>query len=111
MPSMRKTLLVAALAAALPLPVLAEDGPGGQLPGDPAKAADPAIPGALDDPGRLSEILRDRNREEALLKSVEQTAEGYRLDAAIARKVFRWVIEETLALEVAYLQRVGREAH
>ena len=42
MPSMRKTLLVAALAAALPLPVLAEDGPGGQLPGDPAKAADPA---------------------------------------------------------------------
>jgi chorismate mutase len=71
-----------------------------------AKAADPAIPDALDDPVRLSEILRDRNREEALLDSVEQTAERYQLEPAIARRVFRWIIDETLALEVAYLQRV-----
>ena len=71
-----------------------------------AKAStDPKIEAVITHTAQLSEALRDRNREEALLDAVEQTAERYRLDPAVARKVFRWIIEETLALEVAYLQR------
>ena len=31
----------------------------------------------------------------------------YALDPAIARGVFRWIIDQTLGLEVAYLQRLA----
>lgn len=75
-----------------------------------AKAAStPGIQSLVGDGARLSDELRDSVREEALLDSVEATALRYQLDPAIARDVFRWIIEETLALEVSYLQALAEK--
>jgi chorismate mutase len=70
-------------------------------------AADPGLAALVGDAARLSEVLRDRPREEALLGSVEAAANRYELDAEVAKEVFRWIIAETLALEVWYLQGIA----
>jgi chorismate mutase len=72
-------------------------------------AGNPGLGGLVREPQRLSDELRDSAREETLLQAVEKTAQRYELDPAIARHVFRWVIDETLAVEVAYLQGLAAE--
>jgi chorismate mutase len=67
-------------------------------------AANPGLDAIIPDSTALSNELRDAAREEVLLQAVEATARRYQLDPAVARKVFRWIIDETLALEVSYLQ-------
>ena len=76
-----------------------------------AKAgSNPELEAIIDDSDALSEALRDRAREAVLLSSVEATAVRYELDPVIARRVFEWIVDETLALEVWYLQGMAKEA-
>jgi chorismate mutase len=65
---------------------------------------DPAVAASRDDAAALSTILRDSRREEALIAAVRATAERYELDPDVVERIFRWIIEETLRVEIAYLQ-------
>ena len=74
-----------------------------------AKAqANEAIVNVISDRDALAALLRDEAREAKVLNDVEARAERYEIDAALARRVFAWVIEQTLDLEVVYLQAVAR---
>lgn len=61
----------------------------------------------LADDASLAERLTDRVREEAVLADAATAAERYGLDGELARFVFRWIIDRTLALEVEYLKRLN----
>ena len=65
---------------------------------------DPAVAASRDDAAALSTILRDSRREEALIAAVRATAERYELDPDVVERIFRWIIEETLRVEIAYQQ-------
>lgn len=56
---------------------------------------------------RLERELKVPKREEALIRSVRAVAERYALDANLAEDVFRWIIDQTLRLEVRYLQQLS----
>jgi chorismate mutase len=71
-------------------------------------ASNPGLRDILSDSAALSAALKDEVREESLLKTVEATASRYELDPMEARSFFRWIVDETLELEVWYLQ--GLEA-
>lgn len=68
----------------------------------------PELEAIVDDAEALSAALKDEAREAALLERVEEVARRYELDPAIARDVFRWIMKETLALEVWYLQGLAK---
>ena len=75
-----------------------------------AKAtSDPSIYAIRHDAQLVEERLKDARREEALLAAVEGIAERYALDPSVVRAVFRWIIDETLRVEVAYLQGVDAQ--
>lgn len=66
--------------------------------------SDPSVAASRHDAPLLSSKLRDSRREEALIVAVRATAERYELDPEVVEHLFRWIIEETLQVEVAYLQ-------
>ena len=69
---------------------------------------EPDLLDLLADDATLAERLTDRAREENVLADAATAAERYSLDPALARFVFRCIIDRTLALEVEYLQRLPR---
>jgi chorismate mutase len=70
---------------------------------------DPTIFGLCQDASQLTSKLRDSGREETLIATARGVATRYGLDPAIAEKVFRWIVEETLQVEVAYLQQLAAQ--
>jgi chorismate mutase len=66
--------------------------------------SDPSVAASRHDPDLLASKLRDSGREEALIAVVRATAERYALDPDVVEQIFRWIIDETLRVEVAYLQ-------
>lgn len=49
--------------------------------------------------------LKDKSREEALIEKVRNTAQIYTLNPDMAEETFRWMIERTIDVEIAYIQR------
>ncbi len=49
--------------------------------------------------------LRDPKREKELIKKVQQIAIRYGLNPKVAGKYFKWIIGETLKIEVSYLKK------
>lgn len=72
-------------------------------------SSNPGLRDILGDSPALSDALRDVVREQALLTSVEASANRYDLDPKVARSVFEWIVARTLALEVSYLQGLEAE--
>jgi chorismate mutase len=70
---------------------------------------DPAILATIDDALRLEAALRDAAREETLVRTARGIAARYEVDPDLVEDVFRWIIAETMLVEVAYLQQVARE--
>ena len=66
--------------------------------------SDPSVGASRHDAALLSSKLRDSRREEALIAAIRATADRYELDPEVVERIFRWIIEETLRVEVAYLQ-------
>ena len=58
----------------------------------------------------LAARLRDAAREEALMESVRQAARRYQLEPILAERVFRWIIDETLVVEVAYVEGLAGDS-
>ncbi len=52
----------------------------------------------------LIALLRDPAQEERILAGVRRDAQRYGVDVAVAERVFRWIIEQTIDVEVAYLR-------
>jgi chorismate mutase len=72
--------------------------------------ADPELKSLVGDSERLNEKLRDKAREGELIKKVRNAAARYDVDADVAERVFKWIIEETTLIEVAYLQGIAKNA-
>lgn len=65
---------------------------------------EPRIRDLAQDGPALIEALRDSGREADVIAAVRKTAAGYAVDADLAESLFRWIIERTLDVEVAWLQ-------
>jgi len=58
-------------------------------------------------PEALSAALRNETREREAIDRAELAAIGYKFDPKIAKDVIRWLMDQTLQLEVKYVQRVA----
>jgi chorismate mutase len=67
--------------------------------------SDPTIAAVVHDTAALVDRLKIPSREEALIDAARRAAQRYELDAGLAEHVFRWIIAETLLVEIAYLQQ------
>lgn len=67
---------------------------------------DPELYGLTNSPELLLGKLKDINREEALIGQARKIAQSYNLDENITEELFRWMIDKTLFIEIAYLQQV-----
>ena len=66
--------------------------------------ADPSVAASRHDDALLTSKLRDSRREDVLIAAVRATAERYELDPDIVAQIFRWIIEETLRVELVYIR-------
>ena len=69
---------------------------------------DPSVYDVKSDNNLLISKLKDRTREEALLQKVSNTAQAYELSPDMVVDAFKWIIDKTLDIEIAYIQQVGR---
>jgi monofunctional chorismate mutase len=53
----------------------------------------------------LENQLRDLKREKELMEKVQKISLKYGFDVALAKKYFRWIVGETLKVEVNYLKK------
>lgn len=51
--------------------------------------------------------LKDRPREEALVSRAREVAQKYELNPELAEQAFRWMIDKTLDIEIAFVQQVS----
>ena len=65
---------------------------------------DPAI-AEIRDTDLLTERLREHTREKQVLQKARLIALRYDLDLKVAEKLFSWIIQETVKVEVAYLRK------
>ena len=56
---------------------------------------------------RLEARLKDATRENALLVTVRGVAARYELDPKVVEGVFRWIIQETMLVEIEFLRQVA----
>lgn len=49
--------------------------------------------------------LKDKTRETSLIEKVRNTAQKYELSPNMAEEAFRWIIDETINVEVSYIQK------
>lgn len=56
------------------------------------------------EPGQLAAKLTDPAREAVLLQSAHAAADRYEVDPALVERVFEWIMQETVMVEVAYIR-------
>jgi len=61
--------------------------------------------GEIQDPEILTIRLREYAREEQVLAKARESAQRYDLDPLVAEKLFSWIIQETIKVELAYLRK------
>lgn len=67
----------------------------------------PGIYEAAENEEVLLSHLKDVKREEDLIEKIRQVSEGYGLNPDMTEKVFRWMIERTIDVEIAYVQQTA----
>jgi chorismate mutase len=70
---------------------------------------EPSIFDDIADAARLEARLKDSARERALLATARGVAERYELDPQVVEDVFRWIVSETMLVEIEYLRQVAGE--
>lgn len=65
---------------------------------------DPSLRGLARDGKGLAARLTDPEREAALLGSAVAAAERYQVGPAVVERVFQWVMQETIVVEVSYIR-------
>ena len=71
----------------------------------------PYILKLVDNKGRLVEELRDRKVEQKVIKTAKKFAKGYGFDKDVAEHCFSWLIEQTINMEVMYLQEKAKRVN
>ena len=66
-------------------------------------AATPSIADIVNNEETLRKILRDPEREDAVITRTREVAGRYDFDPDVAARIFRWAIDTTLDAEVYYL--------
>lgn len=69
----------------------------------------PEILQHADNPDAVRAMLRDVKREDNVIERVKESAVKYSLKTEVAESVFRWLMKETLDVEVLYLQAFARK--
>lgn len=69
---------------------------------------EPGIATLVEAPDALRDALRDLRREQAVIDRARDAAARYGLDPELMAHVFRWMIDQTIDLEVRFLQQVVR---
>lgn len=72
---------------------------------------DPTIYQTMADDNLLLSKLKDKPREEALISRARNVAGAYELDPDLAEHVFRWMVDKTLFIEIAYIRQIGHTTH
>lgn len=67
--------------------------------------SNPPIQNTIGNTTSLMTQLKDPEREKAVINQVKETALKYELNSHLIEKVFRWTIDETLKVEIDYLQK------
>lgn len=70
---------------------------------------DPAIVSLARDPEAIRERFRDRPREDVVIERAQQAAWRYQINPDVITRVFRWMIEQTIDVEVRFLQQVAAQ--
>lgn len=65
---------------------------------------DPKIWSIVSNTEALINVLRDSEREKVVISGALEIASRHGLDASLTASLFRWVIDTTMDVEVAYLQ-------
>ena len=60
------------------------------------------------EPDLLTKRLREYAREEQVIEKAKESARRYDLDPTVAEKLFSWIIQETLKVEIEYLRKRTR---
>jgi len=66
----------------------------------------PKLPKISQNTQLLRESLRDSSREDLVILKARNTAAKYELSPNLIESVFRWLIEKTVDVEVAYIQNL-----
>jgi chorismate mutase len=82
----------------------------GRYVADVKGQVDPSVFNIIDNDA-LVERLKDRNREEILLRKVGDIAQTYGLDQNLAMDAFKWIIAKTIEVEVAYIHANGSSGY
>jgi chorismate mutase len=69
---------------------------------------DPTIYEIKDDKESLLLKIKDKKREEILIEKVRSVAQRYELNPDMAEEMFRWMIECTINVEIAYIQQIDK---
>lgn len=69
---------------------------------------DPSIYDVKADDDLLMSKLKDQTREDALLQRVSNTAQRYELSPDMLVDAFKWMIDKTLDIEIAYIRQKRR---
>ncbi len=68
---------------------------------------EPDLAGLVHQPGLLRERLTHPEREASVIQRARDAAARHFLNPELFERVFRWVIDETISIEVRYLQRLA----
>jgi len=66
----------------------------------------PDILESVPNPAALRENLMDRQREQEVIGTVMHAAERHDLDPSVVGRLFRWLMDETLNVEVRFLEEL-----
>jgi chorismate mutase len=64
-----------------------------------------SIRDVIEEKDKLMKELRDYQREEDVIRKARKVALIYEIDPNIVEKIFRWIIDKTIKVEVEYLQK------
>lgn len=78
----------------------------GRLVAEIKAAKDPSVKDMKSDRAMLLTKLQDTAREQALLEKVGLISNSYGLNPSMTGEAFRWIMDQTLDLEVTYLQQI-----
>lgn len=70
--------------------------------------SDPSVYSAKNNTELLLSKLKDSTREEALIGKVRNTAMSYDLNPEMVTEAFRWMIDKTIDIEIAYINGIER---
>lgn len=71
--------------------------------------SNPNILQCVENDDLIKKALRNTDREDIVVSKAKKAAVNYNIDPDLTEKVFRWIIKETVDVEVMYLKSIARQ--